>query len=347
MLDKLSIKQLLSQPRAEKYSHSLSLSGITIHQYPVSCSRVSGSKSVTLSHNAILHKKKSVHHEAVETHSKKSVALDKGHTDTTPVREGNTIIESTIQLRTRSLNKPAIRQRIAGFLNAQKGKRELYFWTITYPEKTSDTICYKSLNTFLTSVRLQYNDFNYLWVAERQGNGTLHYHIAISRYISVVRANSIMKQAIIYYIRKGLINWSVTQASKYGGVHISKDRVTKKVINFAERNKKKSLSSYLTKYITKNSTVSSHSVWHCSRVFSSLMLRIWVTENEFNLYLKGFLTNNFPTISTDQFLFYVWSEGPPKTVSYILGEINHSIIKHSLYANSSIGLTMDAPPNTH
>ncbi len=78
-----------------------------------------------------------------------------------------------------TVNKKEVRQRLLGFMNTQKGKKELYFFTVSFPKGTSDATGYKIFNIWLTALRQYRLLKNYLWVAERQENGTIHFHIAV------------------------------------------------------------------------------------------------------------------------------------------------------------------------
>jgi len=52
-----------------------------------------------------------------------------------------------------TVNKREVRQRVLGYMNTQRGKKELYFWTVTFPENTPDELAYRMLNIWLTTLR--------------------------------------------------------------------------------------------------------------------------------------------------------------------------------------------------
>lgn len=181
-----------------------------------------------------------------------------------------------------SINKREVRQRILAYINTQKGSKHLFFWTITFPAGTADSVCYKAFNTWLTKLRTPRKVKgnkpipamlkDYLWIAERQSGdritdgrdatGTIHFHIAIPHYMNVQRANAMMRDTLRGYAKKGLCPGAVCgkdgttyflpSIAKYNGVDICKHRKTKKVINFAVKKGSRALASYLTKYVTKN-----------------------------------------------------------------------------------------------
>lgn len=181
-----------------------------------------------------------------------------------------------------SVNKREVRQRILGYLNTQRGAKNLFFWTVSFPAGTPDDVCYQAFNTWLTKLRsptklkggkiLPAMLREYLWVAERQMGDrlktdkapthTIHFHIAIPHYMHVQRANAAMRDTLRNLAKKGLMPGAVCakdgttyyqpSIAKYNGVDICKHRKTKKVINFAVKKGSRALASYLTKYVTKN-----------------------------------------------------------------------------------------------
>src|SRR5205085_4473333 len=169
--------------------------------------------------------------------------------------------------------KQKIRQRLFTHINSQKGYRQLYMCTISFPPAIRDNIAYKLLNLFFTEARQQNLLKSYLWVAERQKNGTIHFHVCITHYVAIKQLNSIMQSNIKKYIRKGLVNWSQSEAHKYNGCHLTKDDKTGKALNYADVKNKKLLGAYITKYVTKNTEKFEHLAWHNSRDFSAIFLK--------------------------------------------------------------------------
>jgi hypothetical protein len=335
------IRELLSMPRAEKFSISVALNGITFHNQNICGYRATGSKSVTLTHQAILLKKKKVSYGKAKKTGKKSMAVHTGHAAGYTDRGEDNLVPPGKVKKSRTLNKAVIRSRISALINSQKNRKSLYFWTVTFPEKLPDTTCSCALNSFLTTLRKQYKDFEYLWVAERQKNSTLHYHIAIPNYVSVVRANSIMQNVLKFYRKFKPDKALLIQLSEYNGVHISKNSKTGKAVNFAQAKKGRSLESYLTKYVTKNESESFTSLWHCSRLFSALVTKIWIKAAEFNKLGLKWNLNIDKTFVAEHFVWLPWIESPPELFRYMLQEINHAICLHKLYSNCSIMVGMN------
>lgn len=184
------------------------------------------------------------------------------------------------------VHKREVRQRLLGMIQTKAGKKELYFWTITFPKGTSDTIAYQAFNTWLTTLRTK-DKFgrrflkHYLWVAERQENGTVHFHVAIPHKMPIQYANGAMQTILKGFSAKGVLPFSVSQCKRYNGVDIAKNRNTKRVTNFAIKKGSRALITYLTKYITKNDAEFTHLAWHNSRGFSALFTGLTFTSAEF------------------------------------------------------------------
>jgi len=52
------------------------------------------------------------------------------------------------------------------------------------------------LNEFLTIIRKRYNVVNYIWKAEKQFNGNIHFHLIVDKYIHYKEANSIWNKIL-------------------------------------------------------------------------------------------------------------------------------------------------------
>jgi hypothetical protein len=285
------------------------------------------------------------------------------------------------KIKAYTINKREVRQRILAYNNTSKGQKELYFWTVTFPEGTPDDICYQAFNTWLTALRApgrvkdgKLIDKNgklvtkwkqvkamlrdYLWIAERQlgerltvkkaATGTIHFHIAIPHFMNVTRANALMRGTLKNLAKKGLMPGAVCNGkngdqyylpsiAKYNGVHISRNKKTGQIINFAVKRNSRALATYLTKYITKNNAgvpdetghiavpAFTHLAWHNSRGFSCLFTGITFTIAEFDaLGLRPYLnkvrkfTMNFAT-------FVPWLYGLPPVVHDHLFHLNSSV----------------------
>lgn len=223
------------------------------------------------------------------------------------------------------INKKEVSHRIRGFLNQMKGEKLLYFWTITFPEKTTDDTCYILLNKWLTRLRQEKMLKEYLWIAERQQNNTIHFHMVINRKMQVQKANRFMRASIMHSINKGEIQYDRIAATRYNGVDIAKDRKTRRVINFAKQNKQKSLSNYLTKYVIKNDGSFQHLAWHSSREYSNLITAVRFTYNEYSKGNTESLLDHDNPITCEYYTFRRWKGSPPKDLLTYLGLLNNDI----------------------
>lgn len=225
--------------------------------------------------------------------------------------------------RTYTVHKREVRQRILGYINTKRGKKELYFWTVTFPEGIPDDVAYRVYNIWLTSLRQRKMLREYLWVVERQKNGTLHFHIAIPHKMPVQRANAMMRGTLKNEIKKGNIQgYSVYKANRYNGVDIAKNRKTGRVVNFAIKKGSRSLSGYLTKYVTKNDTAFTHLAWHNSRGFSSLFTGVTFTEAEFVAFGFHTMIDRRKRFGDDFFWFVPWIDEPPDLITEHLYQLN-------------------------
>lgn len=209
------------------------------------------------------------------------------------------------------INKRQITHRIHNYLNQMKGEKLLYFWTITFPKGIEESLAYKVFNTWLTRMRTEANLKSYLWIAERQENSTIHYHIALHQKISVQRGNKFMRASLMRAAASGGLPSAKSDLSKYNGVDISKDRKTRRVTNFALKKKSKALAKYLTKYTTKSDATFSNLAWHCSRDYSNLIISIACTPAEFYKGDLKNLLNISRKYENEWIVFFPWNGEPP------------------------------------
>lgn len=246
------------------------------------------------------------------------------------------------------VDKAKARQRILAMTNTQKGKKNLFFWTVSFPEHTPDDVCYQAFNTWLTSLRQRGMLKDYLWIAERQTGerlttdkaptNTIHFHIAIPHFMNVQRANAMMRTTLKTLARRGSTPGAVcdhkTDAvyflpsiAKYNGVDICKHRKTRRVINFAVKKGSSALANYLTKYITKNDSEFPHLAWHNSRGYTCLFLGITCTLDEFKKAGFGGYLNRIRLFKMNFAVFQPWLFGPPPAVEEHLYKLNSAIQK--------------------
>lgn len=201
--------------------------------------------------------------------------------------------------RTYTLNKKIISRKIHSYFYSKLANKKFNFYSISFPLSTSDDSAFKLFNTVLTRLRKGYfvsemaNTMlekysgsksekwrysvkeltksiafqslkSYIWVAERQKNGTIHFHIITSDNINVLIFNHFVASYIFNSLKKHDKNVSLDnlKQSSYNGVDISKRRGGLCSV--------RDIRKYLTKYVTKNNEKFTHFAWHCSRNISAL-----------------------------------------------------------------------------
>lgn len=324
------MRLLQTPPTDNKLTTSISLQGVTKLKDGFYNLRHTGSKNALILPDGTI----SDYVKPVpKAHSKRPrLLVPEAPASNTPVPdpESGTLPNDTKPPKYYRLKKSLIRQRILTFISAQRGKKLMHFVTVTYPPVVNDKQAYKYLNQWLTVLRSKGWIKDYLWIAERQTNGTIHYHIAIPHYFNISRANKTMQTILCSEVRKGALPWSIYAAKRYNGCDLAKNRKTKRVTNFAVKKGSKSLVSYLTKYITKNDTKFSTYCWHCSRSFSNLILKICVTNTEYDISGYEQLVDKSRAVDTDYFTFIPWSNDPPPEFVLYLNVSNHCL---STYLN--------------
>jgi hypothetical protein len=167
------------------------------------------------------------------------------------------------------LNKSRLRNKIKAFSQIGDKRNFSKFITVSFPAGLPDINCKQALNTWLTKLRSMDKYFNYIWIAERQQNGTMHFHIITKTFFNIKVINLHMAKTIDYIIKTSRlrnINFSI---NKYNGVDI---QVIYRV---------KELSQYVTKYVTKNDTKMEGYPSNCSKLISELFTRVQITDEEF------------------------------------------------------------------
>jgi hypothetical protein len=236
------------------------------------------------------------------------------------------------------LNKKKVRSRIIVYTDMMRRSRvwkqkELYFWTISFPPCVTDDIGYQLLNNWLTKLR-QRNKYrdplldSYLWVAERQQNGTLHFHLLIPHRMPVKVANRDMMVSLCTMVKNKTLNWNLHAARRYNGVDIAKDRKTRKVINFLEKKRSRTLHRYLTKYVTKNNTAMTRLCWNSSVDWSVPFSAVRLTWDELlTVVPSNIVLRNDKLYENDWVLWKPWLNDPPLNFVRHLATINGLIVR--------------------
>lgn len=179
--------------------------------------------------------------------------------------DNEAILESSLQEKksrkkkeTYILNKKKVREKCTAFFGLRQSRKFLAFYSISFPVGMSDNDIMKCYNTYLTRCRKDVKLRSYLWVGERQKNGTLHFHMLTNNYMPIRQINYYMAKAIENVIKRYKLPIKFDTV-KYNGVDVKR----------CENNKKR-LCQYLTKYISKNNIAFFRLPYHSSRDISEL-----------------------------------------------------------------------------
>ncbi|SFZ90255.1 hypothetical protein SAMN05428642_101829 [Flaviramulus basaltis] len=162
-------------------------------------------------------------------------------------------------------SKQKIRKKITCFSRTQK---RLSFVTLTFLNKVSDEEAVNVLRKFIDNVKKRSEDFQYIWVVERQTKndefkGNPHFHMITNKY---------------WKIEKWWNYWLALQ-QKNGIVPRDKDFKPSSAFDVKQLNASniKRITSYVTKYVTKNNEKFKCQVWNCSRKVSELYTDFYTT----------------------------------------------------------------------
>ncbi len=164
-----------------------------------------------------------------------------------------------VEKKTYKLNKSKLKKKCHAFSRLKKSSKFLAFYSISFPNGLTDEFGYQIFNTWLTRCRKNCNLNSYIWVAERQKNGTIHFHLLTNDFMPIKTVNGFMSKALKTYKNRGIEALKEVDTEKYNGIDVKK-----------VGNNKKGLISYLAKYISKNDIAFYRLPWHCSRDVSRL-----------------------------------------------------------------------------
>lgn len=172
------------------------------------------------------------------------------------------------------LNKTKVRDKCTAFFELEQSQKFCAFYSVSFPKGMGEDLIYKCWNAWLTNLRKTYGLTDYIWVAEYQQNGTLHYHMLCNTRMDIKKVNHAMG---ICLFRNGALT---TTIDKYNGVDVERvgKRYTKDPIEIQKS--RASLNAYITKYISKQeSFIYKHAAWNCSRSVSALFTSQKIDDN--------------------------------------------------------------------
>ena len=211
------------------------------------------------------------------------------------------------------INKTKIKQKIYALFNLKCSRKFIAFYSVSFPFNTSDDQAFICWNYWLTLLRKEYNLTNYIWVSERQKNGTLHYHMLTNNYMPILQINRGMAIIINNQVLEGRMEWLSSSLDRYNGVDVDSIFNSKRHIktgkNLNPSEIRNWISLYVTKYVTKNTAEFTHLCWHCSRsvsmLFTTLVYQISYLE-VLNLYLptRYYPGEKVPEHAPDLYVFF-------------------------------------------
>ena len=233
---------------------------------------------------------------------------------------------------TYKLNKTKVRNKLTALCRLEASKRFIAFYSVSFPAGCSDKIIYKMFNKWLTNCRKRYNLKTYAWVAERQSNNTLHFHILTPNWMDVKKVNKAMAVTINNEVLKGNATWNNSSVDKYNGVDVDSPQFPKKrqnenrdqyrkrksdAVKGDVRLRMKWIASYLVKYVTKSKEEFIHLPYHSSRDVSALFtsqmrndddaatLLNYLSDDieDYDIYEKDIVSVYFPKIGFSDNLF--------------------------------------------
>ncbi|MEE1961997.1 hypothetical protein V1387_04815 [Allomuricauda taeanensis] len=169
-------------------------------------------------------------------------------------------------------SKQKIRKKIQCFSRCYK---RLSFVTLTFLNKVDDEQAIILLRKFLDNAKKRSEDFQYVWVAERQTKndefkGNVHFHIITNKY---------------WKLEKWWNYWIDLQ-KKNGIVPRDENFKPSSAFDVKQINASniKGIGSYITKYVTKNKAKFNCQVWNCSKRVSQLYTDFYTSME----YLENF-----------------------------------------------------------
>lgn len=149
--------------------------------------------------------------------------------------------------------------------------------TLTFIAPVDDNTAMDILNVWFSTIKKRYGNFNYIWVAERQHNGNIHFHIIADQRFPIGYINSLW---VKNQIENGVLNKDIINRLKedhgttFSNLHTEgKYNIVHDYLNPVDITSVKTIngvSSYLTNYVTKNNSIFDCSAWKSNRKVSKI-----------------------------------------------------------------------------
>ena len=120
--------------------------------------------------------------------------------------------------RTYRMKKTKVKDKCQMLFNTKAGQKFIAFYSVSFPEGISDDDAFKVWNYWLTFLRKEQKLTSYLWVTERQKNGTIHYHMLTCDYMPIRKTNDALRTILKNYNEKYNRGWQ--NIENYNGVDV-------------------------------------------------------------------------------------------------------------------------------
>lgn len=245
-----------------------------------------------------------------------------------------------VAAHTYKLNKTKVRKRITALCRLEQSRQFLAFYSISFPSGIKDQIIYQIFNKWLTNCRTRYGLSTYVWVAERQGNGTLHFHLLTNNRMEIQTINRAMANSIETTVNQGLAEWGSSSRSLYNGVDVDSVQTPKKRQYETREQYRKRLKTYkrhtihervrwatlyMTKYMTKNDTEFMHMPSHCSRDISQLFTSMVLSDQDMEPIIRELSDDpeHYEIVHKDRMTIYVFKNIQPEKVYRKIDRLNN------------------------
>lgn len=258
--------------------------------------------------------------------------------------------KKTVQKKTYKLNKSKVRKRIIALCRLKQSYKFLAFYSVSFPANAPDDAIYEIYNRWLTTCRRHHGLTTYVWVAERQKNGTLHFHILTNNFLEIYKVNRAMAKCINTSVLQGKLSWGQSSLTLYNGVDVDsiqhpkrrqgetraqyrwrlkeqKKHTIKERVKFATK--------YMTKYLSKNDEVFTHLPFHCSRDISQLFTSLLLSDKDFEVY-KQYLSDNpddYIVYKDEERTTFVFRKPPNEIIFSVLDKLNNMLF--DMYHNNN------------
>jgi hypothetical protein len=181
-------------------------------------------------------------------------------------------------------SKDKVKDKMLAMYRACSGKNgfrshvvDFTFCTLTFIAPVQDNKGMDILNVWFATIKKRYGKFNYIWVAERQDNGNIHFHMIADKRFPIGYINSLW---VKNQMEHGVIN--VTAVKKLRQDHnttfskLHKDlkyNLVSQYLNPVDIKTVKTIdgiSCYLTNYVTKNEGKFECAAWKSNNLVSKL-----------------------------------------------------------------------------